>query len=131
DSCRLALLVIALLAAGRARAATYYVDSRNGDDAAAGTSPAAAWRGVGNLESKTFAPGDSILFARGSSYRGGFTFCSSGTRDRPIVLSSYGSERDPPAAFTNPRWEALDGNIFRVSGSWVVIDRFYFHDNTN
>src|SRR5438309_619000 len=110
-SCRFAVAVVVVLAAlgSVAGAETYYVDSRSGDDAAAGTSPATAWRGFANLQTKTFSPGDSILFARGSSYSGGFTFSSSGTQDRPIMLTSYGSQHEPPPAFTNPRWEGERG----------------------
>ena len=34
-------------------------------------------------------------------------------------------------AFTNPDWNILNGNIFQIHGSYIIIDGLYFHDNTN
>ncbi len=132
-------------------AQTYYINSRWGNDANTGKTKDNAWQSCNNLEKNKFLPGDSILFANGSSYSGGFTFTSSGTAEKPIVFSSYstganvvlnndrgklqdifiryGAGRNP--SFTNPDWSVLNGNIFRIEGSYIVIDGLYFHDNTN
>ncbi|HEX6533589.1 MAG TPA: hypothetical protein VF041_03275 [Gemmatimonadaceae bacterium] len=112
-----------------ARATTYYVDSRVGDDRNAGTTPSTAWRSLAHLGRVRFAPGDSILFARGASWTGGVAIDGSGTAERPIVIGSYGSGDAP--SFTNPDWGELNGNIFRIEGSHVVIQGLYFHDNTD
>lgn len=134
----------------QAKAANYYVNSRFGNDDNSGTTKETAWKSLKNLSNK-FLPGDNILFARGSSYTGGFVFTSSGTAGKPIVFSSYAVEADvilktprkeltpifekygagPAPSFTNPDWNVLYGNIFRIEGSYVVIDGLYFHDNTN
>lgn len=130
---------------------TFYINSRAGDDSHAGNDKRTPWKTLANLEKRTFFPGDSILFARGSSYQGGFIFRHSGTREKPIVFSHYsvgadviratdrrelapvflqgGAGRAP--AFTNPSWDVLNGNIFRIEGSHIVIDGLYFHDNAN
>ncbi|MBA3786342.1 MAG: hypothetical protein H0X15_12560 [Acidobacteria bacterium] len=133
-----------------ANAANYYINSRFGNDDNSGTTKETAWKSLKNLSNK-FLPGDNILFARGSSYTGGFVFTSSGTAEKPIVFSSYSLEADvilktprkeltpffekygggPAPSFTNPDWNLLNGNIFRIEGSYVVIDGLYFHDNTN
>jgi len=133
-----------------ANAANYYVNSRFGNDDNSGTTKETAWKSLKNLSNK-FLPGDNILFARGSSYTGGFVFTSSGTAEKPIVFSSYAVEADvilktprqeltpffekygggPAPSFTNPDWNVLYGNIFRIEGSYIVIDGLYFHDNTN
>ncbi|MBA3672671.1 MAG: right-handed parallel beta-helix repeat-containing protein [Gemmatimonadaceae bacterium] len=149
---RTALLSLGILSVPRSAAATnYYVNSRAGNDTNSGTSREAAWKGLANLETRTFVPGDSILFARGSSYTGGFTFRSSGTAEHPIVFATYslsadvvrrversqlepylilhGAGRAP--SFTNPDWTVLNANIFHVTGHHVVIDGFYFHDTAN
>jgi hypothetical protein len=145
------VLAASLLFAPPALADTYYVNSRIGNDSSAGTTKQTAWRSFANLESRRFAPGDSILFAKGTRYTGGFTFRSSGAAGRPIVFASYsmsahvvrsvdrtkiadlipveGAGRAP--AFSNPDWSVLNGNVFRVEGSYLVIDGLYFHDNTN
>src|SRR6185437_5364616 len=102
-------------------------------------------------EQHDFQPGDSILFAKGSAYRGGFIFHSSGAPGRPIVFSSYSADArivrstprgelgdrfirygaGPLPSFTNPDWNILSGNIFRLEASYIVVDGLYFHDNTN
>lgn len=131
-------------------AANFYVNSKIGDDANNGTSQETPWKTLKNLNGK-FVPGDSILFAKGSSYTGGFVFTSSGTAEKPIVFSTYSVGADvilktdrtkltplfekygagASPSFTNPDWNVLDGNIFRIEGSYITIDGLYFHDNTN
>lgn len=132
-------------------AETYYINSRVGNDENSGTSKDAVWQSLKNLQKNIFKPGDSVLFAKGSEYTGGFTFTGSGTAEKPIVFSSYsvgadvilktdrtklqdifikyGAGRNP--SFTNPDWTVLSGNIFRIEGSYIIIDGLYFHDNTN
>jgi hypothetical protein len=132
-------------------AETYYINSRVGDDNNPGNSKEAVWKSFINLEKNIFKPGDSILFANGSEYIGGFTFTNSGTAEKPILFSSYsvnadvilsmdrtklqpifiryGAGRDP--SFSNPSWNVLNGNIFRIEGSYIIIDGLYFHNNTN
>ncbi len=130
---------------------SYYINSRWGNDINTGTTKDMAWQTCNNLEKNKFFPGDSILFANGSSYTGGFVFNSSGTAEKPIVFSNYsvdadvilktdrtklqplfvryGAGRNP--SFSNPDWNILNGNVFRIEGSYIVIDGLYFHDNTN
>lgn len=144
------LILFVLLSSFHAQAANYYVNSRVGDDANNGTSKENPWKSLKNLNGK-FAPGDNVLFAKGSSYTGGFIFTSSGTAEKPIVFSTYSVGADvilktdrkqlapifekygagAAPAFTNPDWNVLNGNIFRIEGSYVTIDGLYFHDNTN
>ena len=132
-------------------AETYFINSRVGNDNNTGISKDSVWRSLINLEKNIFKPGDSILFANGSSYKGGFVFKSSGTAEKPIVFSNYSVGTDiitttpreklsnifvrygagPLPAFTNPHWNTLNGNIFQIQGSYIIIDGLYFHDNTN
>ena len=134
-----------------AMADTYYINSRWGNDANTGKTKDNAWKSCINLEKNKFLPGDSILFANGSKYKGGFVFKSSGTAEKPIVFSNYAVGADiitttpreilsnifvkygagPLPAFTNPDWGILNGNIFQIHGSYIIIDGLYFHDNTN
>lgn len=146
------LLFYMLLMAGLPATATnYYINNRTGNDDKPGNSKELAWKSMINIGKKTFMPGDSILFARGSSYTGGVTLTSSGTANQPIVISHYSVGPDvilktprtaltpifekygagPAPAFSNPDWNVLNGNIFRIEGSYVVIDGLYFHDNVN
>ncbi len=129
----------------------YYINSLVGNDDNHAISKEFPWESLKNLNSDIFQPGDSILFAKGSSYSGGFVFTCSGTEERPIVFSSYStpvslfknlprSELEPVLrqygagklpAFSNPEWSVLNGNIFRIEGNFIVIDGLYFHDNAN
>ncbi|MCS6951220.1 MAG: right-handed parallel beta-helix repeat-containing protein [Bryobacteraceae bacterium] len=84
---RLSFLAAALLASG----ATYYVDCESGSDAAAGTSPQAAWRTLQKVAVTTFVPGDSILLRRGTRCQGILWPKGSGAEGRPIRISAYGS----------------------------------------
>jgi UDPglucose 6-dehydrogenase len=71
---------------------TYYL-SPSGDDAAAGTSPASAWRTLGHASSVSLRPGTRLLLQGGRQFSGQLTL---GQRDagdaaHPVVVGSYGS----------------------------------------
>lgn len=145
------LNVLLLLTSIYASANTYYINSRWGNDTQTGKTKDNAWQSFENLEKNKFLPGDSILFAKGSSYTGGFIFNNSGTTEKPIVFSNYSVGADiiittprekleeifikygagPLPSFTNPDWNILNGNIFQIHGSYIIIDGLYFHHNTN
>ncbi len=79
-----------------ARAATYHVDSRGGDDARDGLAPETAWRSIGRVNAANFAPGDRILLRAGSTWdavtlqpRG------SGVEGRVIAIDRYGDGARP------------------------------------
>ncbi|MGI8583879.1 MAG: hypothetical protein ACR2KX_16915, partial [Chitinophagaceae bacterium] len=148
--CKMFLCVLWFVICNNVNATTYYINSRVGDDNNSGITKDAVWKSLKNLEKNIFKPGDSILFAKGSEYKGGFTFTNSGTMEKPIVFSSYsvdadvilktdraklqpifiqyGAGRDP--SFSNPDWNVINGNVFHIKGSYIIIDGLYFHDNT-
>jgi len=72
------------------RAATYYVDAAGGADGNTGLSPATAWKTLGKVNSTTFSPGDRILLASGSRWKGKLNPKGSGARGKPIVIDRYG-----------------------------------------
>jgi hypothetical protein len=84
------LLSILFAAADAVGAATYYVDCRSGSDAAAGTAEDAAWLTTGKVSATTFAPGDAVLFHRGTRCSGMLWPKGSGEAGRPIRIGSYG-----------------------------------------
>ena len=75
--------------------ATFYVDATGGSDAAAGTSPAAAWQTIAKVNGEAFVPGDSILFKRGEVWREQLTVPSSGSSTNPITFGAYNSGNKP------------------------------------
>jgi hypothetical protein len=73
---------------------TYYL-SPSGSNAAAGTSPATAWRSLGRANAAVFSPGSRLLLKGGRRFSGRLTL---GARDagdaaRPVRIGSYGKGR--------------------------------------
>ena len=93
-SVRKALCGAVVAAAGAAAAATWHVDSEGGNDAAAGTSPATAWKTLERVNSAKIAPGDKVLFKRGGLWRGALR-PASGEKGSPVTYSWYGKGPKP------------------------------------
>src|SRR5918995_1777651 len=83
-------LILVVVAADAASTETYYVDCASGSDAAAGTTAEAAWRTTARVSATTFAPGDAVLFHRGTRCSGMLWPKGSGEAGRPIRIGSYG-----------------------------------------
>jgi len=112
-------------AAERISHRSYYLDSVRGSDENPGTE-AAPWRRLERLEGLALNPGDHVYFVRGSSFHGGVTIASSGTADAPITFATSGEGAMP--RFTNTDIGHLNGNVFLVTGSHVIVDGLYFHN---
>src|SRR4051812_33817648 len=81
--------VLALAGPAQAAGATYYVNCAAATDGnGSSTSP---WNNLTTVNSKTFAPGDSLLFNRGTTCAGSFVFSSSGTSSSRITIDAYGT----------------------------------------
>ncbi|HEY4785076.1 MAG TPA: choice-of-anchor Q domain-containing protein [Bacteroidales bacterium] len=104
----------------------YYVDSEKGLDTNSGTSVSTPWKTLTGAQKAQLKSGDTLFFARGSSFTGGLEITASGLPDSPIVLTAYGSGHAPK--FSNPDSCILNGNAIRLSGDYLVIDGLYFHD---
>jgi peroxiredoxin len=86
-----AAAVVVLAGTACARGATYYIDCAGGNDTNIGTSAARPWRTPTKVSAMTFAPGDSILFKRGTECHGQLWPKGSGAPDHPIAIGAYGS----------------------------------------
>lgn len=89
-----ALLVSPALSAV-ARAETYYVDSTRGDDRAAGTAPALAWRSLARVRDFALRPGDEVLLVAGSAWTEPLTITRSGKGKAPIRVAATGAGPRP------------------------------------
>lgn len=77
-------------------AASYYVDSFLGDDAAIGTDIAHSWKTINKVNGSNFQPGDNVLFKKGSTWIGEIlTVPSSGAVGNLISIGAYGSGANP------------------------------------
>ncbi len=75
--------------------ANSYFIANDGDDRAEGNTAATAWKSLSKVNSQTFAPGDSILFKAGHSWRGELSISKSGTVEKWIYYGRYGEGRNP------------------------------------
>jgi hypothetical protein len=92
----LALVVATLLlvAADRAGATNYYLRA-GGDDAAAGTSHATAWRTLARVTAVDLEPGDRVLLEGRATFAGSLVIGpeDAGTRRRMVTIRSFGGGR--------------------------------------
>lgn len=95
----------------------YYIDSIDGDDANSGISEAEAVKTIAGLKSEV-KPGAHFLFRNGGRYECAVTFDNiSGTKENPIVISSYG-EGEKAILYTNKATEVFrffDSSYITVS----------------
>jgi polysaccharidase protein len=74
---------------------TYYVDSVTGSDTNAGLSSDAPLASLVALEKIVLSPGDTVLFARGSTYNDQLDIKNSGSLANPISFGAYGDGDAP------------------------------------
>ena len=84
----------------------YYLDSVNGDDANSGTDINSPVRSIAGLKNLDIKPGTHFLFKNGGEYECAVTLTCSGTKDNPIVISSYG-DGDKAVLYTNEKAEVF------------------------
>jgi Right handed beta helix region len=82
-------------ALAEAAPSTYYVDSRGGNDANAGTTAGAAWKSLEKMNATAFHPGDRILLRSSSVWYGQLWPKGSGVEGKPITLGMYGGGVKP------------------------------------
>ena len=100
---------------------TYYVDSVYGDDTNEGTDINAPVKTVNGLVGAIFAPGTEILFKNGGVYECAATLSCSGTKENPIVISSYG-EGEKAVLMTDENTEIL--RLFDCS--YITVSNLHF-----
>ena len=87
------LLTLAFICSS-ARAATYYADSVSGDDSRDGLSETTAWRSLDKVNAADLKPGDTMLFKRGSLWRGQLD-SKCGEPGKPVLYTAYGTGPKP------------------------------------
>ena len=96
---------------------TYYV-SNSGSDTNSGTSAESPWQTIGQVNTQTLTPGDSVLFECGGEWRGSTLYIrQSGTADHYITIGSYGEGAKPKilGSAKAENWERVAGttNVWR------------------
>ena len=70
----------------------YFVSSSGGDDSNSGLTPKASWASLDRVNLASLNPGDSVQFKSGDIFYGQLTINESGTAEKPILFTSYGSD---------------------------------------
>lgn len=73
---------------------TYYIDSINGKNNNSGISKSDPWKNLSALQNIKINPGDKILLKRGSIFCEEFEITAEGTKEQPIIIESYGNEKE-------------------------------------
>lgn len=92
---KLCLFFLCLLTLRQAAATTYYVDSRRGNDQHQGTFKGRALKSLAKVNALSLAPGDAVLFRRGTTYQGQLKISGRGKPGQMIYFGSYGSGDKP------------------------------------
>ncbi len=103
-----------LLHVASLHAVTYFV-SPSGDDAQAGTSPGAAWKTVGRVNSIALPPGTTVLFEGGQTFTdAGLVLASgdAGDATQRVVIGSYGTGR----AIIKPSTDVHGVDLYNTAG---------------
>ena len=131
----------------------YYFDSVNGNDSNSGTDIDSPIKTLAGLKELDVKPGTHFLFKNGGEYECAATLTCSGTKENPVVISSYG-EGEKAVLYTNNKAEVLrlfDCSYVTVSnlqitapnggGIWIdtynqtsegiIIENVYFYDMQN
>lgn len=90
----LILALLTLLTPPPPPAHTYHL-APTGNDAADGRTPLTAWRTLARASEHNFEPGDTLLLATGATFEGTLELTQedAGTAQRPVVVTSAGTER--------------------------------------
>lgn len=117
------ILVIAVLALLpiSINAKNYFV-SNMGNDANRGTSASEPFKTLDHVNTLKLQPGDKILFRKGDVFVGELIIKASGTENKPIVISSYGSGKRPVLTGATPvkGWNQLKDNMYKATISDMV-----------
>ncbi|MCF6268989.1 MAG: T9SS type A sorting domain-containing protein [Melioribacteraceae bacterium] len=108
-------------------AETYYINKKTGNDANSGLSPDHAWKNVQKTNDFSFAPGDSVLFSRGSTWNFTLLIKSSGEEGNPIYYGAYGEGRKPTFDML---FYPKRGALYAKGQEYVKIENMVFQ-NTN
>jgi len=110
-----AFVVTCLSTAGFA--ATYYVDAVKGNDSNSGNTTSSPWKTISKVNKSSFQPGDSILFAAGSTWQEQLNPPSNGAVGKPITFGAYGTGNKPTIDGNN----TIEYNI-NLNKSYITVD---------
>jgi hypothetical protein len=101
---------------------TYFVSNTGNDDQNSGTTPTAPWATIARINETTLAPGDAVVFERGSTWRETLAISHSGTPDAPITFGAYGTGAKPRILGSTAAtgWTEVETNIWQAGNTLAV-----------
>ncbi len=113
----------------------FYVDNQTGNDQNSGLSQTAAWKSIRKVNDFNFKPGDKILFNKNNYWNEMLVPSISGTKDKPIIYSSYGNGKKPvistkeilPNSSRKDFWIKLNDSVF-FGKTGIMIDRLWINN---
>jgi hypothetical protein len=119
------ILLLILITFSTIVSGTNYYVSNNGNDNNDGLSEGKAWKTVSKVNSRTFKPGDNILFERGGIWNENLEITSSGSSAGQITYSAYGDKTKKKPVFngisevsgwkTAGNWTNMGNNVWRIN----------------
>jgi hypothetical protein len=115
----LKLMPLIILLYNYSASATNYYAKNGGNDASDGLSPENAWATIAKVNASAFSPGDTIFFHKGDVWREMLTVPSSGTSEKYLVFTSYGTGANPKIFGSEKAvtWTNTSGNIWQSATS--------------
>ncbi len=90
--------IIQVKVPGQTEGKTYFVSASKGNDNNSGLTEKAPWKTLDKVNSKTFFPGDVILFRKGDTWKENLVINNSGSPSAEIQISAYGKGNYPKFA---------------------------------
>lgn len=97
------------------KAATFYVDSKNGSDSNDGLSQNKPLKSLNAVSKHYYQPGDKILFKSGCTFNGSVTIHGVGDAKNPIQVGTYGGSAKAKIA-------ARGGNAIQLKAAHVSVE---------
>jgi len=105
--------------------ATNYYLANAGNDNNTGTSSGSPWKTITKLNTVIYAPGDTVFFLSGDTFRGSILISQSGNAGLKIAFTSYGSGDKPIISGANSiiNW-TLSGSYYQANFTQAVVNFF-------
>ena len=122
------LLILAALCCSTAKAATYYVDAKNGNDSFSGTTTSVSatngpWQSIAKVNAALLQPGDQVLFSCAQTWYETLKPAGNGTITAKIYFGSYPSQCANKPKISGFRsvagynWQPHQGNIWKTTAN--------------
>lgn len=117
---------------GHGTGVTYYIDSVEGNNANAGTSPDAAWKDFTHINGRTLGPGERLFLKRGSVFLQELMVDARGTAENWAEIGAYGEGPRPMirrnwhindrcALVRNPDYLRIHGLVVCHAGKGLIV----------